>query len=780
MRLHSKIILTIVPLVLAAILGLGFWSYTTAHKISVNSLNKYIESTLDVHFLAELRQRVNLLDKAKMSKVEYFVNSYKQEALRQFREDAKNIEGSHVFIFTDTGELLFSSSDQTRKSMEAAWSDIAMQTIATEHTVGHFQSPPYQSYFAAQYFRPWKWVLFFSMEDAKIVQSLLQIRRTTIAVATIFGVVTILLLINIFKFLLIRPIQELQYAATQISKQQPLPPMALRTKDELGVLAREMEIMAMAISTHNHEQLLLQRDLEQSNASLLESEERFRLAFLMAPFPIMIHAEDGEILQINTTWTELTGYSRDEIPTIDKWLQKVHDHDSKKIRDVINRLYTLENRVHEGEFDIITARKQKMIWDFSSAPLGKDKYGRRLVISMARDITESKRIVNEKIQLEQKLNQAQKLESVGRLAGGVAHDYNNALSVIIGFTELAMEDLDPTGPVYNDLEEVLTAAKKAADITKQLLAFARKQTIAPRKIDLNQTVNNMLKILQHLIGENINLTWSPWTPLPPIKIDPSQIDQILANLCVNARDAIVDVGKISLETGVSTFDESYCSNHAGYIPGDFVMLAVSDDGRGIEKELIDKIFEPFFTTKSVDKGTGLGLATVYGNVKQTGGFINVQSEPNIGTCVKIYFPVYEGGTVEIDQDITPPAEMCHGETVLLTEDDQSILKYSRKILEKTGYTVLSTDIVDDAITLAKEYDSTIHLLITDVIMPKMNGHELFKRIQPLQPDIKVLYVSGYTADIIAHHGVLEEDVNFLQKPFSQNELTHAVRKALDR
>ena len=264
-------------------------------------------------------------------------------------------------------------------------------------------------------------------------------------------------------------------------------------------------------------------------------------------------------------------------------------------------------------------------------------------IEMVEDITE-------KLSLESQFRQAQKMEAVGRLAGGVAHDFNNMLSVILGYAELALGKVDPAQPLHADLEEILKAAERSADITRQLLAFARKQTIAPKVLDLNETVEGMLKMLRRLIGEDIDLAWLPGAGLWPVKMDPAQIDQILANLCVNARDAIADVGKVTIETGNAVFDEAYCADHAGFVPGEYVLLAVSDDGCGMDKETLDQIFEPFFTTKEVGKGTGLGLATVYGIVKQNNGFINVYSEPGKGTTFKIYLPRHAGQAVDTQQE----------------------------------------------------------------------------------------------------------------------------------
>ena len=389
-----------------------------------------------------------------------------------------------------------------------------------------------------------------------------------------------------------------------------------------------------------------------------------------------------------------------------------------------------------------------------------------------------RRISNEQKNMEKQLQQAQKMESVGRLAGGVAHDYNNISSIIIGYSELALEKVDKGDPLHDQLLEILTAAKRSTDITRQLLAFARKQTIAPKVLDVNNIVASMLKMLARLIGEDIELSWYPGEKIQPIKIDPSQIDQILANLCVNSRDAIEDVGNINIETKNISFDKEYCADHAGFVPGDYVMLAISDDGSGIAPDKLDNIFEPFFTTKSAGKGTGLGLATVYGIVKQNNGFVNVYSEPNKGTTIRIYLPQYSGRAVGTAHENIKDFPKSSNETVLMVEDDVSILKLVEKMLKGLGYRVLSSASPIDAIQLAKENTGEINLLITDVVMPEMNGRELSEQIIALYPNLKVLFMSGYTANIIAHRGVLEDNISFISKPFSKKDIAVKIREVL--
>jgi len=382
--------------------------------------------------------------------------------------------------------------------------------------------------------------------------------------------------------------------------------------------------------------------------------------------------------------------------------------------------------------------------------------------------------------LENQLLQAQKIESVGRLAGGVAHDFNNILTVISGHTELALEQLQPGEPLFQDLLEIKSAAARSANLTRQLLAFARKQTVSPVVLDMNDTLVGMLKMLQRLIGEDIELAWMPGHDLWPVKIDPSQVDQLLANLAVNARDAIAGVGQLTIETSNTELDREYCAKHLGFVPGQYVQLEVSDNGCGMNPAILAYIFEPFFTTKEEGQGTGLGLATVYGIVKQNQGFINVYSEPDHGTTFRIYLPRVKEETAES----TPAAsrdELPRGnETILIVEDDMAILDLGRRFIERLGYTVLTAASPSLALKVVEDYGGTIDLLITDVVMPEMNGKELAGLLQEMKPGLKCLFMSGYTADAIARQGILDQGICFLSKPFSSRDIALKVREALAR
>ncbi|PLX41954.1 MAG: hybrid sensor histidine kinase/response regulator [Deltaproteobacteria bacterium] len=393
-------------------------------------------------------------------------------------------------------------------------------------------------------------------------------------------------------------------------------------------------------------------------------------------------------------------------------------------------------------------------------------------------LSERIRIEEERAKLQEDLFQAQKMESIGRLAGGVAHDFNNMLNVILGYTELAMDNLPKTSPIYANLTEVDKAARRSAEITRQLLAFARKQPISPKILNLNEAIESMLKMLRRLLGEDIDLEWKP-NPKPVlVYMDPTQLDQILANLCLNARDAVDGVGKLTIETELFTFDEEYCASHQGFLPGEYSMLAVSDNGKGIEAEQLANLFDPFYTTK--ESGTGLGLATVYGIIRQNDGFINVYSEPETGTTFKAYMPRKSGTphTIEIHTDGEVPTG--NGEILLVVEDDPSILELSILILEGLGYEVIGAASPTEAIEKIEENACNLDLLLTDVVMPGMTGKELAKQIEQKCDGVKVLYMSGYTSNVIAHRGVLDEGVNFLQKPFSREALALKVQEALGK
>jgi PAS domain S-box-containing protein len=510
--------------------------------------------------------------------------------------------------------------------------------------------------------------------------------------------------------------------------------------------------------------------------TLKESEEKFRLAFRTSPDPIVLNRlSDGMYLDVSDSFTKTMGYTLDEAIgkttfELDIW----HDLDDReRLAAGLRSAGFVENM--EAKF---RAKDGRILTGFISACLlsiNKEKVS----LTISRDITDLKKAEEEKEKLETQLFHAQKLESVGRLAGGVAHDFNNMLSVINGRSEMALESGILSDGLRHNVEEILRAGRRSADLVRQLLAFARKQTAAPEILDLNGTISGMLMMLRRLIGEDISLFWSPGPDLWKVKIDPSQVDQILANIAVNARDAISGAGSITISTDDVVIEDSVRAANPEFVPGDYVLLTVSDTGTGMSREVSEKIFEPFFTTKEVGRGTGLGLSMIYGIVKQNDGFIYVESEPGKGSTFKIYLPRCKAETAQL-----PPEEPASGrptgtETVVLVEDDEAMLNISRTMLERLGYTVLAAPTPAEALRLVEKHPERPDLLMTDVVMPEMNGRELTGKIRTIRPGLKCLYMSGYTTDVISRQGILDEGVNFIQKPFAIDDLALKIRQVLD-
>ena len=510
------------------------------------------------------------------------------------------------------------------------------------------------------------------------------------------------------------------------------------------------------------------RKHKNAQKALQKSEERYRAYFEENIAGAYISSPAGRLITCNREYLRIFGFS-DRRKALDTPLNDIYTTkaDRKKFLDIL--LKTGRVSGHETTFKRQDGTLIHLIEN--AAAVFDEKGDINHIRGFLLDITEKR-------SLEAQLIQAQKMESIGRLAGGVAHDFNNMLNVILGHTDLALDKVDPSAPLNKNLQQIRKAATHSADITKQLLGFARKQPISPKALDMNETVEGMLKMLRRLIGEDIDLQWQPAKRLWSVKIDPSQVDQILANLCVNARDAVTDTGKITIETGKKTFDTSYCADHPGFVPGDFVLLAVSDNGCGMDPETQAHLFEPFYTTKGIGKGTGLGLSTVYGIVKQNQGFINVYTEQGKGTSIHIYLPRH-GGEIRQEPEGSPAKiPLGKGQTILIVEDEDAILELLQAMLLQLGYSVVTASSPSRALALARQHDGRIHLLITDVVMPEMNGRELARQITALYPQIRLLFMSGYTANVIAHQGVLEQGVQFIQKPFSMQEIAARVDTAL--
>ncbi len=528
---------------------------------------------------------------------------------------------------------------------------------------------------------------------------------------------------------------------------------------------------------------------KQAEEELRRQDIFFEQMFAQSSVSTQILDKDGWCERINPKLSEIFGVEPEHIEG--KVYNIFRDEALRRggVTPHLERVFR-EGKTDEWEihFDIgvaaesqgIEVKERKKVWFYNWAyPIFDADGALSRVIIQHTDITERKRREEEQEKLQEQFHQAQKLESVGRLAGGVAHDFNNMLSVILARTEFALDALDPSDDIYADLEEIQQAGRRSADLTRQLLAFARMQTVVPRVLDLNDTTTGMLKMLGTLLGENISLVWRPGDDLWPVWVDGSQIDQVLANLGVNARDAIADVGTVTLETRNVTFDASACAGHPERRVGDWVMWAITDDGHGMEEGIREQIFEPFFTTKELGRGTGLGLATVYGVVQQNGGFVGVHSKVGEGATFSVYLPRHHGQVEDDPGSLGESRPSGRGETVLLVEDEAAILRLVRIMLERLGYRVLAAGTPREALLLSERHSGEIDLLVTDVVMPEMNGRRLAEQIGAVIPAVKCLYMSGYTADVIANQGILTEGIHFIRKPFTTNALAESVRKALE-
>ena len=517
----------------------------------------------------------------------------------------------------------------------------------------------------------------------------------------------------------------------------------------------------------------------ESEQALRHSEERYRDLVEGANIIIIKFDATGVITFANEYALRFFGYSEAEligknvVGTIVAEVESSGRDLVQMIVDICQDDATLRDNINEN-----MTRDGRRVWIHWNNRVARDDNGRILEISsFGSDITKRKQAEAEQEKLRAQLLQAQKMESVGRLAGGVAHDFNNMLGVIIGYTELSLKSIAPSDPLRRKLLQILNAAERSAELTRQLLAFARQQPIAPQTLDLNQTVEKTLKMLRRLIGEDIELIWRPAPRLWPVLMDPAQIDQILTNLCINAKDAITGKGRITIATAnrvVDAMTDSICPD----LPlGDYVLITVSDNGCGMDLKTRERIFDPFFTTKSQGQGTGLGLAMVSGIITQNNGCIHLHSEPGQGTVFYVFLPRQTGSNQQNRHAEATAPPLTGKETILVVEDEPSLLDLSTVMLQSLGYTVLSASGPKEALGLMHEHDP-IDLLITDVIMPVMNGKELARQALTIQPGMRCLFMSGYTADVIGKQGVLAQGVQFIQKPFSITTLATKVRETL--
>ncbi|MDI7260099.1 MAG: PAS domain S-box protein, partial [Thermodesulfobacteriota bacterium] len=510
--------------------------------------------------------------------------------------------------------------------------------------------------------------------------------------------------------------------------------------------------------------------------NIFESEEKYRSLFENSKDVVYLSSKEGFFIDINPSAVELFGYSREELRSIK--IENLYEEPSKRMEFI----EAIEKQGFVKDHSVNFKRKDGKILNLLvSSVTRRDREGNIIGYQgIFRDITEQKRAEEERKTLEEQLRQSQKMEGIGRLAGGIAHDFNNVLTIIKGYSQISLMDLKKGDPLIDNIEQIQKATDRAADLTRQLLAFSRRQVMEMKVVDLNTIIRNLEKMLLRIIGEDIDLATFLVDDLGGVKVDPGQMEQVIVNLAVNARDAMPSGGKLTIETANVELDEKYARNHVAVKTGRYVMLSVSDTGTGMTPEVKERVFEPFYTTKEKGKGTGLGLSTVYGIVKQSGGNIWVYSELGKGTSFKIYLPRVDEPLEEI-KGKEELEEIPHGhETVLVVEDEEEVRKLAVKVLQKQGYEVLEAPNAGIALLLFKQHVGEIHLILTDVVMPQMSGPDLVKHLEPLPPVTRVLYMSGYTDNVIVHHGILMEGVNYIQKPFTPDGLARKVREALDK
>ncbi len=523
----------------------------------------------------------------------------------------------------------------------------------------------------------------------------------------------------------------------------------------------------------------LQNELEERTrveSALIESREKYRKLIDTTATGYVIIDSQGTVLDANQPYVHLTGRQGLEDVLGHPVLEWTAETDLQKSLDAIHQAFT-QGTVRGLEVDYVdrTGKRTPVEINATRVQTGTESQ----VLTLCRDISERRQAEFERRRLEEQLAQAQKMESIGRLAGGVAHDFNNMLAVILGHSELMLQDLSPDSALAGDLSQIIAAGERARDLTRQLLAFSRKQILDVKILDINPVVQGMEKMIRRLLGEDIEVFLHLSPDIGLIKADLSQIEQVLLNLCVNSRDAMPGGGMLVIETRTATLDAEYQALHPGVQVGSYVLLCVSDTGEGMDQATMKQIFDPFFTTKEKGKGTGLGLATVYGIVKQHGGEILVYSELGHSTTFKIFFPqVDESPCAETQEESSEITRLGHGETLLVIEDEEAVRRMTCQMLERIGYRVIEAESATKCLEIISRPEK-IDLLLSDVIMPEMNGRQLYERIQTLRPGLKALFMSGYTENVIGHNGILEDSLPFISKPFTEKDLSRKIRQVLD-
>jgi two-component system, cell cycle sensor histidine kinase and response regulator CckA len=775
MNLLTKIIILFAFIVLGSVLLTGMWAANHANSAVLEANTKYMRVVLRAFVDDAVATRHDLLVASGLEKVESFVDAYKEEAVRAAARISEPEDGL-FFIVDGAKNIIYQIGTETTTSSKAEPPYRKVATSSGKHAGPHLETERGVEVFASAQFEPWDWTIMFTQREALVHGVLDSITQATLLIAAVSSVSAILFMTFLMGRFFVRPVQRLEALASNVARNQPVRGIEFSSSDELGRLGRSMVAMAVSIEGHRAAQLEWQSMLEErvrhrteelamANAELrAEIVERERatkeiqsLALFVDenPNPVFRTSKDGELLYANRASDVLFGAWRDD-PIVDALIASAQASLAK-------------NTGIQTEI-----ARDSRVFSVSFTPIVPMNY----VNAYARDVTDARQAEAALRENEEMLRHSQKMESVGRLAGGVAHDFNNLLTTIIGYTDLV-------APLVTDITEeyvleIRTSADRAAELTQQLLAYSRQQVLQLKAIDLNGLLADLSNMLGRLIGEDIHLATKLGADLGTIKADSGQIEQVIVNLAVNARDAMPLGGTLTIESQRVHLDHGFLAGNPEIAVGDYGLVMVNDTGHGMDQRTMDQAFEPFFTTKGVGKGTGLGLATAYGIVRQSGGLMLVDSELGRGTTFKIYLP--SADDLETPRRSTNPEDASRGagETVLLVEDGEQLRKMMGKMLKTYGYDVIEASSGAQALEyISGTAPPEIDLLLSDVIMPRMNGPELAEAIVRRLPSLRVLLISGYTHDIALHKGLSDEEFAFLQKPFTPQVLAETVRRVLD-
>ena len=754
--IHKRIIFWIVmPVIIVAL---------TISALLIASLSPPIDAFLEHHFDANLRLASNLGLRICETSFNYLLDlrlennvemnqALKNEALEEIKSISDQLPDIHMLVY----DAKMNKGVWSLDAPIERWRIPIGQFQNDTRSVLNIDGERVEAH--TRYFPFWDWFIV-SMVFEKDYRSPIYTSHRIIYLST-FGVFVAVLatLLIVFNRFVNKPLKRL-VAATEGVSEGSMFKVEETEDNELGQLMASFNAMVTRLENEKAE-------VRHLISQLKVSESQFRTLFESAPVGICVTDKQGLIIRTNNSLQETIGYSNDELRSI-------------YFFDLFSDPEYGRNLLSKAAFDRSIGNHETVLKPKS----GTDFPVRMVLTQVLLDRQDAFFVIIENISVQKKLEaqlfQSRKLEAVGSLAGGVAHDFNNLLSPILGYGELLLYDLDPGDSRRQSIEEIVKAGHRARDIVRQLLAFSRKQTLEFKTVDLNKIISDFFSLLRRTIREDISIDTILSPSIPFIDADPGQIEQVIMNLAVNAQDAMPKGGRLTIETSPVDLDDDYTAKHEAVHPGRYVMLAVSDVGHGMDPKTLERIFDPFFTTKKKGRGSGFGLATVYGIVKQHNGNIWAYSEPQRGSTFKVYFPVATAVKSDDEMDDEAPLKKTQGtETILVVEDDASVLEMTIAILKRQGYHVLSASKAAEAIRLTTTYKATIHLLLTDVIMPEMNGKDLFAQIAVHFPEMKVIYMSGYTDNVIAHHGILEQGIKFIQKPFSVKSLIAKIRQVLD-